>query len=80
MNDASNFYYDISHNKEIDTQDLKFWKKVFLKNIKNAIYSFKPNNHECLLVITSNKKFFKKSEENQRNLILNNFKYTFEQK
>ena len=56
---------------------MNHWKEVFIKEIKNVIFSFKPNNNECLLVITSNIDFFKASEEGKRKLIFNKFIDTY---
>ena len=68
-----NFYYNLSKSNVPRAGDLKHWKEVFIKEIKNVIFSFKPNNNECLLVITSNIDFFKASEEGKRKLIFNKF-------
>jgi len=73
-----NFYYDFLHGNVPRAGDLNHWKEVFIKEIKNVIFSFKPNNHECLLVFTSNKDFFKESEASKRNLIFNKFIYSLE--
>ena len=73
-----NFYYDILNNKYPRAGDLNHWKGVFIKEINYAIFSFKPNNHECLLVFTSNKDFFKDSEAGKRNLIFNKLIYSYE--
>ena len=75
---SDNFYYDFLHDEVRRAGDLKYWKGIFIKEIKHAIFSFKPNNYECLLVFTSNKDFFKDSEEEKRNLIFNKIINYFE--
>ena len=75
LKSPNNFYYDFKYGIVPRSSDLNYWKKVFIKNIKYIIYSFKPNDYHCLLVFTSNKNFFKDSEEGKRDLILKKFNY-----
>ena len=73
-----NFYYDLFYGEVPRAGDLKHWQGVFIKEIKRVIFSFKPDNYQCLLVFTSNKDFFKDSELGKRNLIFNKFLYSLE--
>ncbi|MCQ9203173.1 MAG: hypothetical protein JJ845_001615 [Prochlorococcus marinus CUG1436] len=54
------------HNKENDeipsSIDFNYWIKVFKKNINFVFYAFKPFNYECILVLTSDQKFFERPE------------------
>jgi len=78
LNSTNNFYYNIGHYSVPRANDLNYWQKVFINNIENVIYKFKPNNYYCLLIFTSNRNFFENSEEDKRESIFNKFVYSLE--
>lgn len=80
LDSPNNFYFDFYHKKVPRVNDLNYWKKVYKKGIGQIFNSFKPNNYECLLIISSDKNFFKDSEENKRNLIFSKYFYSSEKK
>lgn len=67
------------HNMEIEeipqASDFDYWTKVFKKNIKFVVYAFKPSNYQCMLVITSDKEFFKNPEQIRNKIIFSKFYY-----
>ena len=75
MLNEKEFHYTITPEKIIDANDLNHWLKTFLKNINYVVYSFKPKNYECLLIITSNTKFFESSEKDINEIIFSKFIY-----
>lgn len=75
MKDSKNFLFDVSYKKIIKSSDLVFWGRTFINNIIQLIYSFTPRNYECLLVITSDTKFFQSSEKKINKIIFNKFLY-----
>ena len=55
--------------------DFDYWMKVFKKNIKFVVYAFKPSNYQCMLVITSDREFFKNPEQKRNKIIFSKFYY-----
>jgi hypothetical protein len=75
MQNATKFNYNFSPEENISAYDLDYWKRVILRNLNFIFYSFKPNNYECLLVITPNLDFFKSPESEMKNIIFEKFNY-----
>ena len=75
MQSAIKFNHNLSPEKAISAYDLDHWQKVFLRNLNFIFYSFKPNNYECLLVITPNLEFFISPESEINNIIFDKFNY-----
>ena len=60
MENSIQFNYNIPINK-VKSFDLNHWRKVYIKNLNFVFFSFKPENHECYLVLTPNINFFENS-------------------
>ena len=71
MENASNFHHNFYKINVPNNSDLKYWKNVFLVNIGHVLYSFKPNNYNCLVVITSNIKFFEQLKKGKNEFLIN---------
>ena len=70
------YYYDVGFKTIPSNKDFKYWRGILFKNLKLVFYKFKPQNYDCLLVITSNQKFFNKSEKSMREFIYKTFTYS----
>lgn len=70
------YYYDVGFKNIPSNKDFKYWRGILFKNLKLVFYKFKPQNYDCLLVITSNQKFFNKSEKSMREFIYKKFTYS----
>ena len=75
MKEPNTFYYDVNYKKIPKANDLNHWRKVFIKNLKDVAYSYKARNYECLLIITTNIKFFENSEKKINEKIYKKFIY-----
>jgi len=80
MKNSNKFFYQMSENRFNNPTDLNYWKKIYIKNIINVIFKFKPTNYECLLVLTSNKEFFNVGQEAARNSLMNKITYSLKTK
>jgi len=75
MQNAVKFHYNFPSEKIMEADDFDHWIRVFLRNLNWIFYSYKPNNYECLLVITPNLEFFKSPGSEINKIIFNKFNY-----
>ena len=75
MQNAVKFNYNFAQEKIMEADDFDYWIRVFLRNLNWIFYSFKPNNYECLLVITPNLEFFKSPDSQINKIIFKKFNY-----
>ena len=75
MQNEKKFHYTNIPENIIHADDLNHWFRTFIKNINFVFYSFKPSDYECLLVITSNTKFFESSDKKINEIIFSKFSY-----
>ena len=73
LDSPNDFYYDFYYKKVPRSNDFNHWKKVYINNIDKTVNKFKPSNYECLLIISSDKNFFKDSGNLIRNLIFSRY-------